>query len=380
MKLDTLIVKGIEAKNNPNKAVIPPIFLASTFVQDDLENFQEFAYSRGSNPTKKAFDEIFAKVEGSKYAFSFGSGMAATAAALSLIKTGQKVLLNSNVYGGTYRYVTSVFESHGIKSEFIDDLNFLSEDDISDDVAAIFIETPSNPLLRVTDIARISKIAHKKGALVIVDNTFLTPYYQRVLDHGADIVVYSATKYIGGHADVIAGIVTLNDDALAEKIKFAKNTLGGIISPMDAYYLIRGLKTLSVRFDRQTQNTHKIIKFLQNNDAVSVVHFAGSYSEQEAKMQAAQANDIGALISFELDEKYDVNKFVKSLEIFDLAVSLGGVESLICRPATMTHEAYPKEVLDKIGIKQNLLRLAIGIENADDLIADLDQAFKKAKK
>ena len=197
MKLDTLIVKGIEAKNNPNKAVVPPVFLASTFVQDDLENFQKFAYSRGNNPTKKAFDDIFAKVEGSKYAFSFGSGMAATAAALSLIKTGQKVLLNSNVYGGTYRYVTSVFESHGIKSEFIDDLNFLSEDDISDDVAAIFIETPSNPLLRVTDIARISKIAHKKGALVIVDNTFLTPYYQRVLDHGADIVVYSATKYIG---------------------------------------------------------------------------------------------------------------------------------------------------------------------------------------
>ena len=155
MKLDTLIVKGIEAKNNPNKAVVPPVFLASTFVQDDLENFQEFAYSRGNNPTKKAFDDIFAKVEGSKYAFSFGSGMAATAAALSLIKTGQKVLLNSNVYGGTYRYVTTVFESHGIKSEFIDDLNFLSEDDISEDVAAIFIETPSNPLLRVTDIARI---------------------------------------------------------------------------------------------------------------------------------------------------------------------------------------------------------------------------------
>lgn len=265
MKLDTLIVKGIEAKHNPFGAVVPPVYLATTFVQEGLDGFGEFAYSRGANPTKQAFDELFAKVEGSKYAFSFGSGMAATAAAFSLLKTGDKVLLNNNVYGGTFRYVSNVFASQGISYEAVDDLNLLEEKDIAENVRVIFIETPSNPLLRVTDIRRIADIAHERGILVIADNTFLTPYYQKLFDFGVDIVVYSATKYIGGHADVIAGIVTVNDDALAEKIKFARNTFGGIISPMDAYYLIRGLKTLSVRFDRQTQNTHKIIEFLKSH-------------------------------------------------------------------------------------------------------------------
>ena len=379
MKLDTLIVKGIEAKHNPFGAVVPPVYLATTFVQEGLDGFGEFAYSRGANPTKQAFDELFAKVEGSKYAFSFGSGMAATAAAFSLLKTGDKVLLNNNVYGGTFRYVSNVFASQGISYEAVDDLNLLEEKDIAENVRAIFIETPSNPLLRVTDIRRIADIAHKRGILVIADNTFLTPYYQKLFDLGVDIVVYSATKYVGGHADVIAGIVTVNDDALAEKIKFARNTFGGIISPMDAYYLIRGLKTLSVRFDRQTQNTHKIIEFLKSHEAVNAVHYAGSHSQLEKQIQARQASDIGAVISLELNEKYDYKIFAKSLELFDLAVSLGGVESLICQPSSMTHESYPKELQDKIGIKPNLLRLAIGVENADDLIADLAQAIKKAK-
>ena len=220
MKIDTLIVKGIEAKHNPFGAVVPPVYLATTFVQEGLDGFGEFAYSRGANPTKQSFDELFAKVEGSKYAFSFGSGMAATAAAFSLLKTGDKVLLNNNVYGGTFRYVSNVFASQGISYEAVDDLNLLEEKDIAENVRAIFIETPSNPLLRVTDICRIADIAHKRGILVIADNTFLTPYYQKLFDFGVDIVVYSATKYIGGHADAIAGIVTVNDDALAEKIKF----------------------------------------------------------------------------------------------------------------------------------------------------------------
>ena len=379
MKLDTLIVKGIEAKHNPFGAVVPPVYLATTFVQEGLDGFGEFAYSRGANPTKQAFDELFAKVEGSKYAFSFGSGMAATAAAFSLLKTGDKVLLNNNVYGGTFRYVSNVFASQGISYEAVDDLNLLEGKDIAENVRAIFIETPSNPLLRVTDIRRIADIAHKRGILVIADNTFLTPYYQKLFDFGVDIVVYSATKYIGGHADAIAGIVTVNDDALAEKIKFARNTFGGIISPMDAYYLIRGLKTLSVRFDRQTQNTHKIIEFLKSHEAVDAVHYAGSHSQLEKQIQVRQASDIGAVISLELNEKYDYKIFAKSLELFDLAVSLGGVESLICQPASMTHESDPQELQHKIGIKPNLLRLAIGVENADDLIADLAQAIKKAK-
>jgi len=379
MKLDTLIVKGIEAKHNPFGAVVPPVYLATTFVQEGLDGFGEFAYSRGANPTKQAFDELFAKVEGSKYAFSFGSGMAATAAAFSLLKTGDKVLLNNNVYGGTFRYVSNVFASQGISYEAVDDLNLLEEKDIAENVRAIFIETPSNPLLRVTDIRRIADIAHKRGILVIADNTFLTPYYQKLFDFGVDIVVYSATKYIGGHADVIAGIVTTNDDALAERIAFMKNTLGATLSPADAYNLIRGLKTLSVRFDRQSENTLKIVEFLEKNSAVKTVYYAGSFSAEEKRIQNAQASGIGALISLELKDGYDYKIFAKSLELFDLAVSLGGVESLICHPASMTHESYSPQLQAQIGITQGLLRLAVGIENSDDLIADIAQAINKAK-
>ncbi|MBR8461545.1 PLP-dependent transferase [Campylobacter sp. faydin G-140] len=380
MKVDTLIVKGIEAKHNPNGSVVPPIVLASTFVQDGIEEFQDYAYSRGANPTRNAFEELFAKFEGAKHCFALASGMAATSTVFNLLKSGDRVLLNNNVYGGTFRYVSGIFKNQGINYELVDDLNKLKESDISSDVKMIFIETPSNPLLRVTDIKKITELAHKKGILVVVDNTFLTPYYQKLFSFGVDIVVYSATKYIGGHADLIAGIVTTNDDVLAERIKFMKNTLGATLAPTDAYYLIRGLKTLSVRFDRQSENTLKIIKFLKDNEAIEVVHYAGSHSTYEKQVQQAQASGVGAVISIELKAEYDYKVFAKSLKLFDLAVSLGGVESLICHPASMTHEAYPRELQDRIGIKQNLLRLAIGIENVDDLIADLSQAIAKAKK
>ena len=378
MKIDTLIVKGIEAKSNPYNAVIPPIYLASTFVQESLDDFGKYAYSRGANPTRNAFEELFAKFEGSKYAFALASGMAATSAAFALLKSGDRVLLNNNVYGGTYRYVSGIFKNQGINYDLVDDLNLITE--IPSDVKMVFIETPSNPLLRVTDIERISELAHKNGALVVMDNTFLTPYYQRPLEHGADVVVYSATKYIGGHADLIAGIVTTNDDELAARIQFMKNTLGATLSPTDAYSLIRGLKTLSVRFDRQSENTLKIIEFLRSNPAVEAVNFAGSHSKSEKKIQDRQASGIGAVISLVLKPQYDYRTFARSLELFDLAVSLGGVESLICHPASMTHESYPRELQERIGISQNLLRLAIGIENADDLIADLTAALEKSKK
>ncbi|WP_439258273.1 trans-sulfuration enzyme family protein [Lonepinella sp. BR2271] len=377
MKFDTLIVKGIEAKHNPHKAIIPPIFLATTFVQDGIDEWQDFAYSRSHNPTRDNFEDLFARVEGAKQAFAFASGMAATSSVFSLLKQGDKVLLNNNVYGGTYRYVHGIFANQGIEYELVDDLNVI--DEIDDNVKMIFIETPSNPLLRVTDIERIANIAHQKGALVVVDNTFLTPYYQRVLSLGADIVVYSATKYIGGHADVIAGVVATNHEKLAERIQFMKNTLGATLSPMDAYALIKGLKTLSVRLDRQAENTQKIITFLTQHSGVKAVHYAGSYSDHERAIQQKQASGIGAVISLALQDGYDSKIFAKSLELFDLAVSLGGVESLICHPASMTHESYSAELQDKIGITQGLLRLAIGIENVEDLIADLEQALSKAK-
>ena len=377
MKLDTLLVKGVNARENPHKAVVPPVFLATTFVQDGLSEFQKFGYSRGANPTRDAFEELFAKFEGAKYAFALASGMAATAAVFNLLKSGDKVLLNNNVYGGTYRYAKEIFAAQGIKFELVDDLNEVTR--LDEDVKMVFVETPSNPLLRVTDIARIAALAHENGALVVADNTFLTPYYQCCLQLGADIVVYSATKYIAGHSDVIAGVVATNDDALAERLNFMKNTLGAVLAPMEAYNLIKGLKTLAVRFERQSENTLKIIDFLRANDAIEAVHFAGSHSPKEARIQAAQASGIGAVISAQLTKGYDSDKFLKNLKIFDLAVSLGGVESLICHPASMTHDAFGKELAARIGITQNLLRIAVGIEDAQDLIEDLDQAIKAAK-
>ena len=377
MKLDTLLVKGVNARENPHKAVVPPVFLATTFVQDGLSEFQKFGYSRGANPTRDAFEELFAKFEGAKHAFALASGMAATAAVFNLLKSGDKVLLNNNVYGGTYRYAKEIFAAQGIKFELVDDLNDVTR--LDEDVKMVFIETPSNPLLRVTDIARIAALAHENGALVVADNTFLTPYYQRCLQLGADIVVYSATKYIAGHSDVIAGVVATNDDALAERLNFMKNTLGAVLAPMEAYNLIKGLKTLAVRFERRSENTLKTIDFLRANDAIEAVHFAGSHSPNEARIQAAQANGIGAVISAQLAKGYDGDKFLKNLKIFDLAVSLGGVESLICHPASMTHDAFGKELAARIGITQNLLRIAVGIEDAQDLIEDLDQAIKAAK-
>lgn len=377
MKLDTLLVKGVNARENPHKAVVPPVFLATTFVQDGLSEFQKFGYSRGANPTRDAFEELFAKFEGAKHAFALASGMAATAAVFNLLKSGDKVLLNNNVYGGTYRYAKEILAAQGIKFELVDDLNDVTR--LDEDVKMVFVETPSNPLLRVTDIARIAALAHENGALVVADNTFLTPYYQRCLELGADVVVYSATKYIAGHSDVIAGVVATNDDALAERLNFMKNTLGAVLAPMEAYNLIKGLKTLAVRFERQSENTLKIIDFLRANDAIEAVHFAGSHSPKEARIQAAQASGIGAVISAQLTKGYDSDKFLKNLKIFDLAVSLGGVESLICHPASMTHDAFGKELAARIGITQNLLRIAVGIEDAQDLIEDLDQAIKAAK-
>jgi len=377
MKLDTLLVKGINARENPHKAVVPPVFLATTFVQDGLSEFQKFGYSRGANPTRDAFEELFAKFEGAKHAFALASGMAATAAVFNLLKSGDKVLLNNNVYGGTYRYAKEILAAQGIKFELVDDLNDVTR--LDEDVKMVFVETPSNPLLRVTDIARIAALAHENGALVVADNTFLTPYYQRCLQLGADVVVYSATKYIAGHSDVIAGVVATNDDALAERLNFMKNTLGAVLAPMEAYNLIKGLKTLAVRFERQSENTLKIIDFLRANDAIEAVHFAGSHSPKEARIQAAQASGIGAVISAQLAKDYNSDKFLKNLKIFDLAVSLGGVESLICHPASMTHDAFGKELAARIGITQNLLRIAVGIEDAQDLIEDLDQAIKAAK-
>lgn len=380
MNIETLLIKGIDARENPYKSVVPPIHLSTTFVQESLETHGTFEYTRGGNPTRNNLEKLFSKIEEVNFSFAFSSGMAASSSVFHLFKSGDKILFNNNIYGGTYRYANKLFKKQGLTYELIDDFNTIDENSLTDDVAAIFIETPSNPLLRVIDIERLTSIAHKKNILVIVDNTFMTSYLQNPFKFGVDIVVYSATKYLSGHADVLAGLVSTNSEEIATELKLIQNTLGSVLSPTDSYNIIRGIKTLSVRIDRQQENTCKIISFFEKHPAIERIFYAGNYSELEYNIQKKQSAGIGAVISICLKNDYDTNKFVQNLNLFDLAVSLGGVESLICHPASMTHESYDVTLLDQIGITNDLLRLAIGIENSDDLINDLDQALNSSKK
>ncbi|GFH39791.1 trans-sulfuration enzyme family protein [Lactococcus insecticola] len=379
-KIDTLVVTGISAHDNPENAVVPPIYLTTTYAQANIDELGNFQYSRAHNPTRTQLEKLLAKIENADAAYTFSSGMAAISSFFSLFSPGDKILLNSNIYGGTYSFIRQYLKQYQIEYDLIDDLNEISDNEFSDTVKGIFIETPSNPLLRVTDIAKISALAHKHGAIVAVDNTFLTPYYQEPLTLGADLVIYSATKYFSGHADVIAGFVATNDATLAQKIQFFQINQGAILAPFDAYSLIRGIKTLSVRLDRQEENTLAIIDFLKNHSAAKRVYYAGSHSRLEADIQESQSSGIGAVISFDLADNYDLKTFLKALKRFDLAASLGGVESLIEHVTTMSHKPFDDKLLARIGITDRLLRLAVGIENKADLIADLQNAFDKSKK
>lgn len=381
MDYQTIAIHGGIQDESGKGAVNYPIYLSSTFIQDDVAHFKDFVYSRGSNPTRAAVEKLAADLEGAKYGLAFATGMAATSNVFELLQKGDKVLLNNNVYGGTWRFVSNLFEQRGISYEVVDHLNEYDFETAASSVKAVFIETPSNPLLEITDIRRIAKEAGKRGILVIVDNTFMTSYFQKPLELGADIVVYSATKYYAGHSDILAGLVVLNDDSLYEKLKFYQNTTGGILSPFDSFLLARGIKTLPVRLERHQYNASKIAEYLEQHEAVEKVYYPGLKSNSGYALHQAQASGNGGVLSFLFnEERYDLQTFVNSLQLFGFAVSLGGVESLICKPATMTHESYAKELQEKIGIQNNLLRLAVGIESANDLINDLAQAFQKAKK
>lgn len=380
MKYESLVIHGGRHEDTDIKGVNYPIHLSSTFVQDSIGEYGEFVYSRSNNPTRNNAEQLIAQLEGAKYGLAMASGMAATALAFSLLKPGDKVLVNSNVYGGTWNYVSKVFAERQIAYEVVTDFNNYDFSKITPDTRMVFLETPSNPLLYVTDIAAVCSKAHEKGLLCVVDNTFMTSYLQKPLDLGADIVVYSATKYYAGHSDVIAGAVVLNDDKLYENLKFHQKILGAILSPFDSFLLTRGIKTLPVRMDRSQENTKKITEYLEKHEAVNKVYYPGLESNEGYELQKKQANGSGACFSIEVNDAYDSVAFCNALEIFDLAVSLGGVESLICHPASMTHESYSKELQDEIGITNGLLRFAVGVEDADDLIEDIEQAFAKAKK
>ncbi len=349
-------------------AVNVPIYQTSTYEQQGLGKNKGWEYSRTGNPTRAALEALIAELEGGTHGFAFASGMAASTAVISLFKSGDKIIISSNVYGGTFRVLDKIFKNFGITYSIEDTSNLKTlEEKITSDVKAIWVESPANPLLTITDLEGVAKLAKKHKILSIVDNTFMTPYIQRPIEKGIDIVVHSATKYLGGHSDLVAGLAVVNDKTLAERVAFIQNATGGVLGPFDSFLLIRGIKTLGVRLDRHVENS-----------AVKKIYYPGLKSDAGYKVNKKQAKNGGAMISFELKESYNIKKFFSSLKLVALAESLGGVESLVCHPASMTHASIPKDIRDKVGITDGLIRLSVGIESADDIIADLDNAIKAA--
>jgi cysteine-S-conjugate beta-lyase len=385
MRIESLLIHGGIDGDERTGAVNVPIYQTSTYKQPSFGVNTGYEYSRTGNPTREGVEKLIADLEGGVGGLAFASGMAATTAVLTLFKSGDKILISDNLYGGTFRVLDKVFKNFGIQYEIVDTSNIndvkniLESLKIEGSVKGIFIETPTNPLMDITDIKEIVKLAKEYGALTIDDNTFMTPYLQKPLELGADIVVHSATKYLGGHSDLVAGLVVVKEQELWDKLHFIQNATGGVLAPFDSFLLIRGIKTLGVRMDRHNDNAMKIAHYLKENKNVLSVYYPGLEQHPGHETQKAQAKGFGGVISFVLDEKVDYKKFLTSLELVTFGESLGGVESLICHPASMTHGSIPYEIRQRVGIVDNLIRLSVGIENVEDLIDDLDNAFGKGE-
>jgi len=379
--IETQLIHAGYAGDPETGAVNVPIYQTSTYRQDGLgETRNGWEYSRTGNPTRLALEKLIAKLEGGAAGFAFGSGMAAITAVLALFRTGDKILLSSNVYGGTFRVLAHVFDHFGLDYALVhlEDAQELRAA-FADNVRAVLLESPANPLLTITDIEAVSKVAHAHGALVIADNTFMTPYLQRPLELGADIVVHSATKYLGGHSDLVAGLAVTKTQELADQIAFIQNSTGGVLGPFDSFLLIRGIRTLGVRMDRHVANAAEIAGFLVQHKGVSKVFYPGRPTHPGYEIHQRQAKNGGAMLSFELTSGHDIKKFFHSLKLIQLAESLGGVESLICHPATMTHASIPREIREKVGITDQLIRLSAGIESVEDIKEDLAQAIRASE-
>ncbi|MBE6821618.1 MAG: PLP-dependent transferase [Ruminococcaceae bacterium] len=378
---NTKLIHGGVDGDELTGAVSVPIYQTSTYRQKELGGNAAYEYSRTGNPTREALEKLIAELEEGIAGFAFASGMAAITTVLLLFRSGDKILISSNVYGGTFRILDKVFHSFGLEYEIADtsDLKAL-ESRMGPAVKAVLTESPANPLLTITDIAAVSELAHRHGALSIVDNTFMTPYLQKPLTLGADIVVHSATKYLGGHSDLVAGLVVTNKQELAQRLAFLQNAAGAILEPFDSWLLIRGIKTLSVRMDRHLENAAFLAEFLRSHPAAEKVYYPGFPDSEGYNIQKKQASGAGAMISFVLSNRYDIREFYKNVNLIALGESLGGVESLVCHPASMTHASFPYELREKIGIVDNLVRLSVGIEDKYDLANDLTNAFQKAEK
>lgn len=386
LKLNSLLIHGGVDGDETTGAVNVPIYQTSTYKQDGLGQTRGgWEYSRTGNPTRAALEKLIAALENGKYGLAFASGLAAINTVLSLFKSGDKLIVSDNIYGGTFRILNNVFKDFGLEYIIVDTsdtakVKAVLDDDKEGNIKAVYIESPANPLLTITDIEAVTKIAKASGRLTIVDNTFMTPYLQRPLDLGADIVVHSGTKYLGGHSDVVSGFAIVNDDEIAKRLYYLQNAIGGVLGPWDSFLMIRGIKTLGVRMDRHQENALKLAKWLLDSGYVDKVYYPGLESDPGYEIQKKQAKGPGAMISFVLKKEYDYRTFFKSLKLITLAESLGGVESLVCHPASMTHAAIPKEIREEVGITDELIRFSVGIEDAEDLKADVEQAILASKK
>ncbi|MFW0780575.1 bifunctional cystathionine gamma-lyase/homocysteine desulfhydrase [Rossellomorea marisflavi] len=378
MKKKTKLIHGGIPTDPQTGAVSTPIYQVSTYKQDEVGKHKGFEYSRSGNPTRHALEELIKDLEGGQRGFAFGSGMAAITAVMMLFNSGDHVVLTDDVYGGTYRVMTKVLNRLGIESTFVDSSNPASiEEAIRENTKAVYIETPTNPLLKITDIKEAAALAKKHDLLTIVDNTFSTPYWQNPLALGADIVLHSATKYLGGHSDVVAGLVVVNSDQLAEDLFFVQNSTGGVLGPQDSWLLIRGIKTLGLRMEEHEINTKKIVDFLLQHPKVSKVYYPGLESHPNHEIAKAQASGFGGMVSFDVGSEGNADRLLTNTKYFTLAESLGAVESLISVPARMTHASIPKDRRDELGITDGLVRISVGLEDVEDLIEDIDQALSK---
>ena len=373
--------KAIHAGIHPDEAtgaIMTPIYQTSTYVQDGIGVHKGYEYSRTLNPTRHALEKNIAAIENGKFGAAFGSGLAAIDCVIKMLQPGDEVISTNDLYGGTYRLFITIFAKYGIKFHFVDMSNPTSiEQFISENTKLIWVETPTNPMMNIIDIEEVSKIAKKAGALLAVDNTFATPYLQTPLDLGADIVMHSATKYLGGHSDVVMGILVTDNEELSKEMYRIQNSTGAVTAPMDSFLVLRGIKTLHLRVQRHCENGKKIAHFLAAHPKVDKVYWPGFETHPNHAIAKKQMRDFGGMISFTLvgNKIEDAHTIVKKVKLFALAESLGGVESLIGHPATMTHASIPKEEREKTGVVDSLIRLSVGIEDVEDLISDLTDAL-----
>lgn len=383
MNIETQLIHGGHTVDDSTGSVNIPIYQTSTYAQISLNENNGYMYARADNPTRHALERLIAELEEGDRGFAFSSGLAAINAVLALFSQGDTIITSDNLYGGTYRMFHNVYNRFGLQAKVVDTTNveeIIRAIESSENIKAIYIESPSNPLLDVSDIEKIAEIAHANNLLLIVDNTFMSPYLQKPLNLGADIVLHSATKYLSGHSDLLAGVVVTKNSELGDRIAFLQNSLGGILSPNDSFLLIRGIKTLAVRLDRTLDNTELFLTYLKDSPYIKSLYHPTLNTHPNHDVFLNQTKGNIGLISFELTEEVDVDELLSHLSVITLAVSLGGVESLICNPATTTHAVYPENERDRIGLSPKLLRISLGIEHGEDIVNDFDIALNKALK